>query len=454
MVIGEQMSKPRPDVAVRAPTHRNFGVLAPGLVEASSVSMLGEFLSKPYGEIPTDCRGVSASFSRHVRRLFSIFALLSVVYTSQAQAECDRFVSAVGASVDRYQAAHRVDPEDEETLELALRFIPRLWVFPGSAHPIDFEEYLDRATLRSQETGQVIAGAPIADKLTRLSREEQCDSYLESPEISSAKPAPVYIQAFADEGPDGSPGWIYLKYTYVFDWSGLASRRGLITHVASALSGGDAHRWHRLDVHTSAILALDASRGLRTVTLQQHNNKRTYVTGIDFDPADGVHLSAARVTNELYLDSGSSEAQSRRAVPSFLQWPYLIRASEGSMLWQMDEFVGRNAGAEEVSTRAVFSSRDAPLATFAGLLAPPRRILGFYVGRDGPPGYDFTGTPEMPRAVVIGYWQEEDETLLALLAEHLAGFETTNWAPIRSYLGDRLGRALNLSGVAGGLTGE
>jgi len=111
-------------------------------------------------------------------------------------------------------------------------------------------------------------------------------------------------------------------------------------------------------------------------------------------------------------------------------------------MWQRDEFVGRNAGGERIEQRPVFIEPLHPLAAYAGLLAPKRRILGMYVGRDGPPGYDFDGVADLPEATVIGFWREEDSAFLPVLAEHLHGFSDTNWTAIADYLRPRLIKAL------------
>jgi len=39
--------------------------------------------------------------------------------------------------------------------------------------------------------------------------------------------------------------------------------------------------WHRLDVHTAAILAFDSDQRLRLVTLAHHNHHHTYMAGVD-----------------------------------------------------------------------------------------------------------------------------------------------------------------------------
>jgi len=115
-------------------------------------------------------------------------------------------------------------------------------------------------------------------------------------------------------------------------------------------------------------------------------------------------------------------------------------------MWQRDEFVGRNAGGERIEQRAVFIEPSHPLAAYAGLLAPKRRVLGLYVGRDGPPGYDYDGVSSFPEAAIIGFWRENDMEFLPVLAQHLHGFSDTNWAAIADYLRPKLISALAAPG--------
>ena len=221
-----------------------------------------------------------------------------------------------------------------------------------------------------------------------------------------------------------------------------------MSRIGSTLAGGNAKRWHRLDVHTSAVVGLDSNTTIRTFTLQQHNNKRTYVAGLDFFTQEAdrkqqkIHIAAAYSTNELYLDNGETQRQTRRAVMSFQQWPHLIDENQKTSIWQLDEFDGHNAGGKPVALRPVYIEPDHPLAAYAGLLAPKRRLLGMYIGRDGPPGYDFDGISELPESTTLGFWQENDDAFLQLLEEKLDGFRTTDWQSIVDYLRPKLANAM------------
>ena len=378
-----------------------------------------------------------------LRRATQLATTTALLLASTSQADCDGFIRFSAASLDSYQAEHRIFPIPEDVQHMATKHLPSLWVHPDSYRPIDFDAYLSEASLHKVSgRGAIARAAEIRPAIGAMSREEQCATYLKSPEQPAAEIAPVYVQAYADHGPNREPGWLYLKYTWVFDWSGLAEQRGWVSRIGAVLTGGNVNRWHRLDVHTSATLGLDANRTPRTLSLQQHNNKRTYVAGLDFPHGEPIHLAAAFNTNELYLDTGTSDKQTRRAVATFLQWAHLIDEQHKTLMWQRDEFVGRNAGGEQIRQQVVFIEPTHPLAAYAGLLAPKRRVFGLYVGRDGPPGYDYDGVSSFPEAAIIGFWRENDTELLPILAEHLHGFSDTNWAAITDYLRPKLSAAL------------
>lgn len=376
------------------------------------------------------------------------------VYAPRAFAECDSFIRWSETTLDDYQRDHRVYPVDATLQQLATKALPALWVTQGSWQPIDFGRYLASSTLYSSTTSVALAqGDAVRGAIAELTREEQCATWLEAPEQPASANAPVYVQVYRDDGPTGEQNWLYFKYTYVFDWSGLARKRSFISRIGAMLTGGNANKWHRLDVHTSAVVGIDANLNIRTLSVQQHNNKRTYVAGLDFEPsnlADAahsdrtplLHLAAAQSTNELYLDAGESTKQTRRAVATFLQWPFLIDETYRTGMWQMDEFRGRNAGGIKVDLHPEFIEPTHPLAAYAGLLAPKRRMLGVYVGRDGPPGYDFDGVSALPEATVIGFWREGDTELIDVLNANLNGFQSTDWTAIANHLRPKLRAAL------------
>ena len=375
-------------------------------------------------------------------KLLLCLALL-VPLTAQA---CDGFVSMVAGAVRRYQAAHRVYPVPDDLRRLAVAHLPRLWVHPDSWQPIDFDDYLKKATLYVREDGRLVRRQPDVAYLDSLPLEVQCERYLEAPPVAPSRPAPVYIQVYRDASPvDDAREWTYIKYNLAFDWSGLAYHTGWLPRLAAFLSGGDARRWHRLDIHVSAILAFDERRRLRLVSLAQHNYQRTYLAGRDFPPAAPIQLVAAVGSNELYLDRGEDRPVDHRVVPYYGDLPYLIDGDQRPWLWAMDRTYGRKAGGREVPLRPVFIQPRHPLADFAGYLAPPRRLLGFYIGRDGPPGFDYYAPPaDVPlrRLVAMGYWQEGDRELVASLQPLLKGWKDTDWEAVYLLMRGRLAHDL------------
>ncbi|HHH35522.1 MAG TPA: hypothetical protein ENK48_01675 [Gammaproteobacteria bacterium] len=169
---------------------------------------------------------------------------------------------------------------------------------PDSWQPIDFDDYLKRATLHALDDRQVVGSHSDPAYLGGLPLELQCQRYLDAPPVAPSRPAPVYIQVYRDASPLDSDDrdWIYIKYNVVFDWSGLAFETGWLPRLAAMLSGGDARRWHRLDIHVSAILAFDGQRRLRLLSLAQHNYQRTYLAGRDFSSRAAIHSPALPAT--------------------------------------------------------------------------------------------------------------------------------------------------------------
>ena len=218
--------------------------------------------------------------SQIVVAAFLFFALTGAICSA---ANCDEFVSWVTPAKNAYQNAHRIHPVPEIYKDLAVRFMPRIWVHPESWQPIDFDEYLAKSRLVRTSDRKVLITAPSIRDMIALDYEEQCAVHLEADEVLSRNPAPIYIQVFHDQNPvDATDQWIYIKYNLVFDWSGLAAKISWLSRLGAWLSGGDLDRWHRLDIHLAAILAFDTDRQLRMLTLAQHNHQQTFLAGIDF----------------------------------------------------------------------------------------------------------------------------------------------------------------------------
>ena len=344
---------------------------------------------------------------------------ISIWITPCPAAECDEFVSRVAPAKDAYQKTHRIFPIPAVVKDLAVRFMPRLWVHPASWQPIAFEDYLVNSRLVSKNDKKVLLTSPAAHDLMALSYEEQCSAYLEADAVPPRNAAPMYIQVFWDENPaDPAETWTYIKYNLIFDWSGLAAEISWLSRIGSFLSGGKKERWHRLDIHLAAVLAFDARKQFRLLTLAQHNHQQTYIVGIDLPANQRPLLVAAIRSNELYLDDGSTNPTAHRVVPFFSDVAYLIDPNEKPWFWAIDIAYGRNAGGKEKDLKPFFIAPKHPLADYAGLLAPPRRLLGMYIGRDGPPGYNYYALPayiSLVNFASMGFWREGDHELLQQL---------------------------------------
>ena len=388
-------------------------------------------------------------------RLFASIIILLISLTSQALAEeCDGFVSWVAPAKDAYFQKHRIYPIPDHIQELAKQYMPRLWVHPQSWQPIDFEKYLAKSKLVRKSNKSILKTTPSARYLANLDHEEQCSLYLDADEITPNNPAPIYIQAFWDENPaDPDEQWTYIKYNLVFDWSGLAAEVSWLSRVGAWLSGGGTDRWHRLDIHLAAILAFDTQNRLRLLTLAQHNHQQTFLPEVDFPGDRRPHLVAAFRSNELYLDAGNNIPSRHRVVPFFTDVAYLIDPDEKPQFWAIDIAYGRNAGGREIELKPVIIEPKHPLADFAGLLGPPRRLLGRYIGRDGPPGFNYYAPPayvSMTNFAAMGYWRGGDHDLLAELKKLIRDkddFRGTDWDAMTALMRNRLAHAIRKQNV-------
>jgi hypothetical protein len=372
--------------------------------------------------------------------------IITSLWLSPFALACDEFVSWVAPAKEAYHRAHRVYPVPVEYRRWADRYLPRLWVHPDSWQPINFEAYLEKATLVSKADGRTLLSRPTATQISSLSHKEQCSAYMKADEVAPARPAPVYVQVFRDQNPSAPDDpWIFIKYNLVFDWSGLAERISPLSRMGAYISGGKLDKWHRLDVHTAAIVAVDAAGNLRLLTLAQHNTQQTYIPGVDFPSGRPPMLVAAKRSNELYLDNGDSSPVSHRVVPFFDDVAYLIDPKQKPLFWAIDITYGRNAGGKQVPLKAVFIEPQHPLADFAGLLAPPKRFFGYYIGRDGPPGYNYYAPPayfSMTNFAAMGYWREGDVDLLEQISPFISNKKRSDWSAVVSIMRGRLAEAV------------
>ena len=374
--------------------------------------------------------------------------LIGFCWTTTSHAvECDEFVSWVAPAKTSYQKEHRIFPVPDTIKALAQRYMPRLWVHPQSWHPISFEDYLKQSRLIRKSDGHVVGVRPSIHSLSVLDFANQCATYLKAEEIKPQSPAPVYIQVFWDQNPAvATEKWIYIKYNLVFDWSGLAKKIGWFSRLGVWLSGGNTERWHRLDVHTAAILAFDSDNRLRLVTLAQHNHQHTFMVGVDLPVNYRPLLVAAIRSNELYLDHGANVPVSHRVVPFFNKVAYLIDPNKKPLLWAKDITFGRNAGGKEILLKPIFIVPGHPLADYAGLLAPAKRFIGMYTGRDGPPGYNYYAPPayiSLVNFAAMGYWRAGDLELLQKISPFIGNLRNTDWQALVQVMREHLAKAIS-----------
>jgi hypothetical protein len=385
--------------------------------------------------------------SRYLKMLVLTGLLLSSCPSISA-GECDRFVAWVHKAKNVYIQNHQVYPVPTVIQQLAVGYMPKISVHPDSWQPISFDQYLALSKLVRRSDNQTLLESPEPKDIAALGYEDQCASYLKAAEIAPVQLAPIYVQVFKDHSPtDAGEDWIYIKYNLVFDWSGLANKISWLAALGATLTGGDRDRWHRLDVHTAAILAFDSQRKLRLLTLAQHNHQHTYIPGQDFPAGRAPMLAAAFQSNELYLDRGETKPVEHRVVPFFNEVSYLIDPAKRPWLWAADLVYGRRAGGKEIELYPVFLEPEHPLADFAGYLAPPDRILGIYTGRDGPPGYNYYAPPnyfDLPDFMAMGYWQPGNQKLLAELTPFLKRLDDTDWDGMLAIFKQHLKKALNV----------
>lgn len=375
------------------------------------------------------------------------WALVTAITTSGCATKnlCGGFMTAAYGAKQSYFEKNSLHPINAEILKLAEAHKPNFWIHPDSWQPIDFDDYIKTAKIHQVDGSQTKPTTNVLESLRSLSYEQQCKTYLDGPEIPASDNPPLYLTAFVDKGPNDEDGWLYLKYNLVFDYSGMAKERNWLAELGRMVNGATEKKWHRFDIHTAVILGFDKARRLRVLTLTQHNCQKTYLAGVDFDAKRPIQIAAALNTNELYLDDGGQKVQKHRVVPFFDDWEFLILGESRPMLWAEDHVLGKNAGAKQVNFQVRPLDPAHPLADFSGLLAPPNRLLGFYVGRDGPPGMNYYSLPEytpMPDFVAMGYWREGDKKLVSSLKPLLAGSLDTDWGKVVKIMRARLKAAL------------
>ena len=368
-----------------------------------------------------------------------------------------RFAKAVDAIPTSMQ---NWSQESRETRSLLDRYRPRIFIAPGSYHPVDFyNEYLPETRLISID-GLVVAEPPGRDLLVDLQRSpDHYLDYLVEPQqaldltgASKTSPA-IYGRIYTDTlKPDRE--LIFLKYSLVFPYSGIAADTDGWKGGASRLLGSP-EAWHELDIHGAIHIILDGrNRTPLGVLIAQHNHHRTFLAGRDFVwPADDrVPFGFAYLSNEPYLlRPDDPPRRSERSIGDPRTLAYLVgRHDDAPVSAGFDRVFSPEGGAEEVQTRLVLLPHDDPLYTSRMPLGARRKALGlvelFFFS--GPPGIDYYAFGQLKNLADLAAFADidpTDDTFFELKDEHFQDFKDVDFGPILEHQRQRFHQALGKS---------
>jgi len=360
-------------------------------------------------------------------------------------------------AVDAIPTSMRAWPQNEaRTRSLLDRFRPRLHLAPDSYRPLDFyQTYLPDTRLVTVD-GEVIAQPPTREQLITLKR--SADHYLDyliPPEEAldrknSGTPAPVYGRIYSDTlKPDLD--LIFLKYSVVFPYSGLAADTDGIKGTAARLLGSPK-AWHELDIHGAIHVILDAKTEKPLgLLIAQHNHHRTFLVGRDFDwPADDrVPIVFAYLSNEPYLLRSTDLAQrSERSIGDPRTLAYLVGRDDNAPLSAgFDRVITPAGGAEEIETELQLLPLDDPLYTSWMPLGARRKALNlvelFFFS--GPPGIDYYAFGDLKNLADLAAFSDidpDDDTFFELKDQHFKDFKDVDFKPILNHQRKRFYRQL------------
>ncbi len=187
------------------------------LIQTVTHLLSGTYLA--YADPKSIARGKMAAFfgglvDRKMRSIF--FKLLGHTIRNPgsilkpAYIQSLMIIQPVNFETDGRQKTHRIHPVPEIYEDLAVRYMPRIWVHPESWQPIDFDDYLAKSRLVRTSDRKLLIAAPSVREMIALDYEEQCAAHLETDEVPPRNPAPIYIQVFRDQNPaDQTDQWIY-----------------------------------------------------------------------------------------------------------------------------------------------------------------------------------------------------------------------------------------------------
>ena len=326
-----------------------------------------------------------------------------------------------------YYAGRCLDGEpatyvEEGDKELLRKYRPRLILPPGGQYPIDFyRDFLPYTFLRRYPEGSVVAERVTHNILkanqhnTSVYLELQMDRFrlagLDRRLLPSGEPvtdresrAAAYGRVYREAVtfPDGQGGLVsrdltFLKYNVVFATSGLPARLPKGFETLLKFAGMDLEDWHQLDNFVAIHVVLDGKNSPIAVILAQHNHHRTHLVGKDIAlPLDGrMVFDIALRSNEVYPDSEDPSPVKHRVVRWTLFMKYLLSGKDAPFLRGYDLTYGMRAGGKGITYSLNFLTPCDPFYTATIMLGEPRSLLGWNIGRNGPPGADYYAIPPL-----------------------------------------------------------
>lgn len=355
------------------------------------------------------------------------------------------------------------DQQDPTTLTLLERFRPHIFVAPGSYRPLNFyDDYLPNCEWRGTKMDDLQLGlAPDRDALQRVKKEKNVYLDYKIAAKDALRFTEEHVQAtgygrvYEVEIELGSDmrRFLFLKYSFVFPYSGLPAGAGWVKRTGSNLLG-DAEAWHELDIHGAIHVILDAEDQNRPmgVLLAQHNHHTVHWVGEEWAwPAnDRISISFSKLSNEPYLMPVGKDMVQRRVVGDPTDIEYLVgRVSKAPIGSGLDEVYSEAAGSTEVQYELELLPLDDALYTAWIPLGDRQKMLGVWRTwyRAGPPGMDFYALPGMANLVdLTAMWDidAEDDRFFALFATHVRGMDDYELEPVLQHQRDRLTQNLLL----------
>jgi len=370
---------------------------------------------------------------------------VAIVLVLLSRSGGESFLTAFARYPSRMEDLPQEDPATRRLLE---KHLPRIFLSPDSYRPMDFyADYLPN-TRAYNESGELSATEVTREVLRRMQDSES--SYLRflddaaamlppSPEAMSLTPT-AYGRIYTDIVPGSERELLFLKYSFVFPYSGLPARMSDWKHTAARLVGEPVD-WHQLDIHGSIYVVLDAeSTEPVAVMLSQHHHARVFwPEDIPSWPGDdGVQVGFAAFSNEPHLMSPNGRQRWAPAAGDPSQVEFILGLTDKVPLTSGRDLVpGPRDGAVEIHPTLALLEQDDPLYTARLHLGERRTLWGwgliplFFMA--GPPGIDFFTYPELRNlSDYMAFWNIDpnDDELLTLYRNHFTSMTELDAGPI------------------------